>query len=567
MGWPNAMCSGPTRLSSSTASPSSTIAGQAVTLRFVPQRPDIAADKPTGGDSPEYKAFSQCAQGRVLVASSVAPVSNSIGGDIKFLALKQREVEGLVTDGSVRDMATLGDYGFPVFAAGKTARQGPAYMQPWAVNDVVEVGGVAVRPGDIVVADDDGVVIVPLSVHEEVLEIAQEREAVEDVIKETIEMQDRCPSEYYPFKPPISRKSPLGQLLAKRLPHSKMLARQYSASTVSSTSSIPTSMHAVIVPETGPASVMKVRRDVNVPSSLSSGQCLVRNEYSGLNFIDTYHRGGLYPRELPFIVGQEAGGAVVATTPEAELAGLRVGDRVAYSSLGTYAEYSAVDSSKLLPVPEGLGLPEATACVVQGLTAHYLTTDAHAGLIQPGQWMLVHAAAGGTGQFAVQMARAQGFKVIGTCSTGKLAIAKNIGCDAVVDYNSENVAERVMEITDGVGVHCALDGVGKSTAESSLDSLAVRGVCVFFGNASGPVEPVSPLRLIGKSSFVTRPKLLDYTRTPEELRRRAKDTFGWVADGSVRVSIDRTYPLSEAIDAHEYIEAGNTIGKVLLDCR
>jgi NADPH2:quinone reductase len=407
-------------------------------------------------------------------------------------------------------------------------------------------------------------------VHEEVLDIAQEREAVEDVIKETVETQDRCPSQFYPFKPPVSRESPLGRLLVERLPQSKMLARQYSSSSAAAADDVHAgnfgTMRAVVVPETGPASVMQVQHDVNIPSDLSDGQCLVRNEYAGLNFIDTYHRGGLYPRELPFIVGQEAGGAVVATTPAAEAAGLRVGDRVAYSALGTYAEYSAVDAAKLLPVPEGLGLPEATACVVQGLTAHYLTTDAHAGLIQPGQWMLVHAAAGGTGQFAVQMARAQGFKVIGTCSAGKMDIAESLGCDAVVDYNSENVVERVMEITDGVGVHCALDGVGKSTAESSLDSLAVRGVCVFFGNASGPVEPVSPLRLIGKSNFVTRPKLLDYTRTPEELRRRAKETFDWVADSAVRVSIDRTFALYEAADAHEYIEAGKTTGKVLLDC-
>ena len=147
-----------------------------------------------------------------------------------------------------------------------------------------------------------------------------------------------------------------------------------------------------------------------------------------------------------------------------------------------------------------------------------------------------------------------------------MEIARDLGCDAVIDYNSDNVAERVMEITNSVGVHCALDGVGKSTAESSLDSLAVRGICIFFGNASGPVDPVSPLRLIGKSNFVTRPKLLDYTRTPEELRQRAEETFGWVAAGRVRVSIDRTFALSEAASAHEYIEAGKTTGKVLLDC-
>ena len=417
MGWPNAMCDGPQRLASAGSTSKSggkTCAGQAVTLRFVPHRPDIAADKPSGSDSPEYAAFSRCSQGRVLVASSVAPSSNSIGGDIKFLALRQNGVEGIVTDGSVRDLNVMGDYGFDVFAAGKTARQGPAFMQPWGVNEVVEVGGVSVRPGDIVVGDDDGVVVVPLSVHEDVLKIAQERENVEDVIKETVVNEGRCPSEFYPFRPPVTRDSALGRLLAEKLPGSKMLARKFSSrphfspmpraslaqfsTTSSSNTSIPETMRAVVVPETGPASVMELRNDLQVPSSLSDGQCLVRNEYAGLNFIDTYHRGGLYPRDLPFIAGQEAGGFIVASTPSAEAAGYAVGDRVAYSTLGTYAEYSAVDSAKLLPVPSGLGTPEATACVVQGLTAHYLTTDAHAGLIQPGQWMLIHAAAGGTGQ-------------------------------------------------------------------------------------------------------------------------------------------------------------------------
>ena len=170
-------------------------------------------------------------------------------------------------------------------------------------------------------------------------------------------------------------------------------------------------------------------------------------------------------------------------------------------------------------------------------------------------------------QFAVQMARAQGYKVIGTCSAGKMAIAEGLGCDEVVDYNSESVVDRVMEITRGEGVHCVLDGVGNSTAESSLDSLAVRGICVFFGNASGPVDPFSPLRLVGRSNFVTRPKLLDDTRTTEELMHRAKETFNWVQEGKVQVCIDTTFHLSEATAAHEYIEAGKTTGKVLLDCR
>ena len=293
------------------------------------------------------------------------------------------------------------------------------------------------------------------------------------------------------------------------------------------------------------------------------GQVLVENHYSGINFIDTYHRSGLYARELPFVAGQEAGGVVAQSDDPA----FPVGTAVAYSTLGTYSEYTAVPSAKLLTVPDHLPLDQATSLVVQGLTAHYLTTDAHANLIAPGQWMLIHAAAGGTGQLAVQMAKAQGYKVIGTCSASKMPIAKACGCDAVVDYNAEDVVARVMEITDGVGVHCALDGVGKSTADSSLDSLAQRGICVFFGNASGPVEPVSPLRLIGKSTFVTRPKLLDYTKDREELDRRAKETFEWAANGTVKVSVDRVFGLGEAKEAHDYIEGGKTTGKLLLNCR
>jgi NADPH:quinone reductase len=182
-------------------------------------------------------------------------------------------------------------------------------------------------------------------------------------------------------------------------------------------------MKAVVVPKTGDATVMQIDAKAPVPS-LAAGQCLVRNEFAGLNFIDTYHRGGLYARELPFVAGQEGGGVIAATTPEAEAQGFKVGDKVAYSVFGTYAEYTAVPAAKLLPVPEGLSTEAATACVVQGLTAHYLTTDAHAGLISPGQWMLIHAAAGGTGQLAVQMAKLRGYKVIGTCSAGKTSIAE-----------------------------------------------------------------------------------------------------------------------------------------------
>ena len=547
-------------------------AGQAITLRFVPQRPDIAADKPTGTKSPEYEAFEMCDSNTVLVASSVGPF-DSIGGDIKFLRLAQKKTAGVVTDGSIRDTGILSTYEVPIYSNGSTARQGPAFMQPWDVNSVLDIGGVAVRPGDIVVGDTDGVVVVPLSVHEQVLEIASEREAIEDVIKTELETNPGSPGQYYPFKPPVSLSSPLGQLLLKKLPNTPLLQQQQQQQQARgfrtsrkvqghSAPTLPETMRSVIVPETGASTVMSLIDTAPLPD-VPKGSVLVRNHYSGVNFIDTYHRSGLYARELPFTAGQEGSG-VVAKSDDPNFP---VGAAVAYSTLGTYTEYTAVPTAKLLNVPDGLELSDAASLVVQGLTAHYLTTDAHAGLIQPNQWMLIHAAAGGTGQLAVQMAKRKGYKVIGTCSTSKMNIVENLGADAVVDYNIENVVERVMEITKNVGVHCALDGVGKSTADSSLDSLAQRGICVFFGNASGPVEPVSPLRLIGKSTFVTRPKLLDYTRNREELSMRADETFQWAAEGALKVSVDKIFPLSEAKEAHDYIEAGKTTGKLLIDCQ
>ncbi len=220
MGWPNAMMTGPRGIAGSNQE---RCVGQAVTLRFVPQRPDIAADKPAGIESPEYRAFELCDPNSVLVCASVGPW-DSVGGDIKFLRLAQRRVGGLVTDGSVRDTHELKTYGFPVFAHATTSRQGPAFMQPWDVNSVVGVGGVVVRPGDIVVGDVDGVVCVPFVEHLKVLDIAEEREAIEDIIKAELINEPGSPGQYYPFRPPVARDSPLGRLLAEKRPQSPVLA-------------------------------------------------------------------------------------------------------------------------------------------------------------------------------------------------------------------------------------------------------------------------------------------------------------------------------------------------------
>lgn len=328
-----------------------------------------------------------------------------------------------------------------------------------------------------------------------------------------------------------------------------------------------------MVREVGGADALLVETNFPTPK-MGPGQVIVKNEFSGINFIDTYHRKGLYPRDLPFVGGQEGGGTVAAVSDEAAAQGIKVGDRVSYSVLGTYCEYTAVPAAKLLPVPDGIGLDVATSCVVQGLTAHYLTSSAHADLIQPGEWCLIHGVGGGTCQWAAQMAKIRGFKVIGTVSKGKAAIAEGLGCDELIvldevpgasfeDYESVDVVAKVMEITNGEGVKCVIDGIGKSTVDISIESLARRGIFVSFGNASGSVPAFPVLRLIGKSAYVTRPKLLDYVVTRDELVWRADEIFGWLKDGKLKVSVDTVFPLDEASEGHKYLEAGKSKGKVL----
>lgn len=328
-----------------------------------------------------------------------------------------------------------------------------------------------------------------------------------------------------------------------------------------------------MVREVGEADVLKVETHFPTPK-LSPGDVIVKNEFAGINFIDMYHRKGLYPRELPFIGGQEGGGVVAAVSDEAAKEGIKIGDRVAYSVFGTYAEYTAVPASKLLPVPDDVGLDVATSCVVQGMTAHYLTTSAHADLIKPGEWCLIHGVAGGTCQWAAQMAKLRGFKVIGTAPVGKRNVAEATGCDELIlldeapgtayeDYTSVDVTAKVKEITGGQGVKCVIDGIGKATMDISIDSLARRGIFVSFGNASGAVPAFPVLRLIAKSAYVTRPKLLDYTVDRAELVWRANEVFGWLSEGKLKVSVDTVFPLEQAAEGHKYLEAGKSKGKVL----
>lgn len=322
---------------------------------------------------------------------------------------------------------------------------------------------------------------------------------------------------------------------------------------------------------------MKVETDFPTPK-LEPNKVIVKNEFAGINFIDTYHRKGLYARDLPFVGGQEGGGTVAAVSDEASAAGIKVGDRVAYSVLGTYSEYTSVPVAKLLPVPDEVSLDVATSCVVQGLTAHYLTTSAHADLIKPGEWCLIHGVAGGTCQWAAQMAKLRGFKVIGTAPKGKADIAESLGCDELIlfdeapgtayeDYESVDALKIIQEVTNGEMVKCVIDGIGKATVDLSIDSLARRGIFVSFGNASGAVPAFPVLRLIGKSAYVTRPKLLDYVVDREELVWRANEIFGWLKDGKLKVAVDTTFPLDQAAEGHLYLEAGKSKGKVLYEIK
>lgn len=295
----------------------------------------------------------------------------------------------------------------------------------------------------------------------------------------------------------------------------------------------------------------------------AAGEAQVRHHAVGLNYIDTYHRTGLYKMPLPFIPGGEFAGTIDAVG--AEVQGWAVGDRVATASgSGGYAEYALAPAAKLVRVPENVELEQAAAVLLQGMTAHYLVTSTYP--LKAGESCLVHAAAGGVGLLLVQIAKKIGATVYGTVSTEeKAALAREAGADEVIRYTEESFSQRVRELTGGRGVDVVYDSVGATTYEGSLDSLRPRGYFVSFGNSSGPVPPLAPLVLSSKGSlFMTRPTLGHYIATPEELAWRANDLFAWLADGSLKPRIDRSYPLEQAAEAHIALEGRQTAGKVLI---
>ena len=298
----------------------------------------------------------------------------------------------------------------------------------------------------------------------------------------------------------------------------------------------------------------------------AAGQALIRVEACGVNFIDTYFREGRYPAPLPYTLGQEAAGTVLAAGPG--VTSVAPGDRVAWcgtapGSTGTYATQALMAADRLVRVPEALTTQQAAAAILQGMTAHYLVQSTFRP--QAGDPVLIHAGAGGTGLLLIQLARRLGAHVITTVSTeAKAALAREAGADDVIFYTHEDVAERVRQIAPA-GLPVVYDSVGKTTFEASLRCLRPRGMLVLFGAASGAVPPFDLIRLSTLGSlFVTRPTLKDYFASRDELLQRSGDIFRWVADGSLKLHIDHNYPLAEAARAHRELESRATTGKLLL---
>ncbi|KAL3767054.1 hypothetical protein ACHAWU_004552 [Discostella pseudostelligera] len=342
-------------------------------------------------------------------------------------------------------------------------------------------------------------------------------------------------------------------------------------------------MKAVIVESTGGVDALVFKSKYPIPCLVvPAGHALVRNEFAGLNLIDTYHRSGLYPRECPFVMGQEGGGRIAKLSDdENSNLDFKVGDRVAYGSFGSYAEFTIVSIDKLVPVPDDLDMSTAVACVIQGMTAHYLSTSVGAGIAKPGDWVLVYGVGSGTGQWTAQMFNLQGYRVIGITSRVKIldfdsteAAASEFGCEKLIvldnipgksysDYNSIDIASEVMNITMGGGCKLVIDGIGKSTYEISLKCLSTRGLFVSFGNASGAVPAFPVINLLPKSAYMTRPKLNDYVASRVELLARANEIFQWVRNGDLKIKVELELRLEDVAYGHTLLEDGKTKGKVL----
>jgi len=319
-------------------------------------------------------------------------------------------------------------------------------------------------------------------------------------------------------------------------------------------------MLAIRIHETGGPEKLKAQElPLPVPGT---GQVRVRVAATGVNFVEVYHRQGLYPSPLPFTPGAEFAGTIDEVGPG--VAGLKPGDRVATANgLGGYAEYALAAEDRLVLLPGSVSFEAAAALFLQGLTAHYLATSTWA--LKPGDTVLVHAAAGGVGLLLTQVAKRRGARVLGTVSTEeKAALSRQAGADHVILYTQSDFVAEVEGLVGKKALDVVYDSVGKTTFEKSLGLLKPRGLMVLFGQSSGPVDPVNPLLLSRMGSlFLTRPTLADYVATRAELQGRMGDLFAWLNDG-LEVRVDKRFSLAHAAEAHRYLESRASMGKVLL---
>lgn len=321
-------------------------------------------------------------------------------------------------------------------------------------------------------------------------------------------------------------------------------------------------MKAIRFETTGGPEVLQV---VDLPTpEPRPGEILVRHQAVGVNFIDTYHRSGLYPVKLPSGLGMEAAGVVEALGED--VTRFEAGDLVAYAGgpIGAYSQFHVVKADRAVKLPPGVSVETGAAALLKGMTAEFLLRRTYP--VQAGETILIHAAAGGVGSIAVQWAKHLGATVIATAgSESKAQRARDLGADHVILYRDQDVAAEVRRLTDGKGVPVAYDSVGAATFEGTLGSLARRGLFVSFGNASGPVPPFPPARLAAAGSlFFTRPTMGDYQATTPELDASAQALFEVIASGAVKIEIGQTFPLAEARAAHEALEGRETVGASLL---
>jgi NADPH2:quinone reductase len=320
-------------------------------------------------------------------------------------------------------------------------------------------------------------------------------------------------------------------------------------------------MQAIRVHQFGGSDVLSLDQ-VPLPEP-GPGEARVKLEAAGVNYIDIYHRMGQYKGALPLTLGQEGAGVVDAIGPN--VTEVKLGDRVAYASQqGAYVEQHVVASWRLVPIPDAVSTRQAAAVMLQGLTAHYLCSSTYP--LRPGDTALVHAAAGGVGLLLVQIAKRCGARVIGTVSTEEKAqLAREAGADEVILYTQTDFEAEVKRLTGGTGVNVVYDSVGKTTFDKSVNCLRPRGYMVLFGQSSGAVPPLDPQVLNAKGAlFLTRPTLGFYTADRAELLGRTNDLFAWMASGELKVRVDQTFSLTQAAEAHRYMEGRQSKGKLLL---